>query len=352
MSQHSSLSDGLLNFTAVLIVIFLSVYILIIGTSILLPLVVSIVIWYMMIRLTAFFSKVPFTGIKVPKPLAALFSIIATAYIIYLFVLLISNSIYGIIDQAPLYQAKVNDTLHKVNTWFGTKLELNNLATNINFTSLFSNLAVTLTNIASNLGLILVYVLFLSLEYKTFDTKLKAMSRTEKRFQSSKATFEQIANDINAYMRIKTGVSLLTGLASYIALKSFGVPYAQFWAFLIFILNYIPTIGSIVAIAITLLAISVQFSSLTTFLLLTSILIAIQFIVGNIMEPRWMGKNLNLSPLVILLSLAFWGSIWGVIGMFLCVPLMTMINIVLSKFESTKMLALLFAAEPDILDQS
>lgn len=78
-------------------------------------------------------------------------------------------------------------------------------------------------------------------------------------------------------------------------------------------------------------------------------LIAIQFVIGNIIEPKFLGKNLNLSPLVILLALAFWGSIWGILGMLLCVPLMTIINIVLLRFENTRHFAVYFSADPESL---
>lgn len=352
MIKHSHLSNGLLNFTAALVSIYLVVYILMIGRALFIPLVVAIVIWYMMIRLATVFGRLPIIGERMPTSLAYIFALITTGYIVYLFITLISTSIYGIIDQAPLYQAKIDQLLEMINSWTGSQLEINKLIANINLPSFFSNLALTLTNIASNLGVIFVYVLFLSLEYKTFDQKLKACAKTQKQLSTSRDIISHIGNDINAYLRIKTGVSLLTGLLSYAALFAFAIPYAQFWALIIFILNYIPTIGSIIAVGITLLVVSVQFNLLAPFLLLGGILIAIQFIVGNLIEPRLMGRNLNLSPLVILLSLAFWGSIWGVVGMFLCVPLMTIINITLSKFESTRMLSVLFAADPGMITKS
>lgn len=347
MEQKPHLASGLINFTAAAILIVLTIYILVIGNAILLPLAVAIVIWYIMTRFAAVFSGLPVIGHKMPKGLAIFFAVIATLYIVYVFFTLVSSSINGIIEQAPLYQAKINQLIALINQWFHTDFEIRQLVSKINIPSLFSNLAVTLTNIASNLGVILVYVLFLGLEYQTFDGKIRAMSKSAKSLATTRAIINQIGNDINAYLRIKTGMSMLTGVLTYASLTAFAIPYAEFWALLIFVLNYIPTIGSIIAVAITLLAVSVQFTSYTTFAILAGLLIGIQLVVGNIIEPRLMGKNLNLSPLVILLSLAFWGSIWGVIGMFLCVPLMTIINIILSKFESTHRLAMMFAANPE-----
>jgi len=349
MEAQKSIHVGMLNITAALIFISLTVYILIIGRSILLPLVVAIVIWYLLIRLVALFSKIPLTDVEIPLWISLILAVLVTGFIVHVFISLISHSIYGIIEQAPQYQAKVKALIAWVNKLLGANLQINKLFQNINFTSIFSNLAVTLTNVASNIGIIIVYVLFLVLEYKTFDSKIKVISGDDKKYATAREIIDHISFDINAYMKIKTGASLLTAVTSFIALYAFGISYAQFWAVLIFILNFIPTIGSIIAVAVTLLAVSIHFDSLSMFALLAVIMIGVQFIVGNILEPKWMGKNLNLSPIIILLSLAFWGSIWGIVGMFLCVPLMTMLNIILSKFESTCALAAIFAADPRMI---
>lgn len=349
MKNENGIQVGMLNFTAALVSLCLIVYILSIGYSILMPLVAAIVIWYLMIRLSSWFSRMPIVGAKLPKMLAMILAIIMTTAIMSLFVNLISSSIYGIIDQAPQYQQKINQMVLWVNDLFGAHFEINQMVSGLNFSQIFSNVALTLTNVASNLGIIIVYVIFLLLEYETFDAKIKAMTRSKKTLDTSRAIIDQIAFDINSYMKIKAGVSLLTGGLSYILLFSFGVSYAQFWAVLIFILNFIPTIGSIIAVAITLIAVSVHFNSLTMFIVLGVLLTLIQLVVGNFVEPRLMGRNLNLSPLAILLSLAFWGSIWGVLGMFLCVPLMTIINIILSKFEATHFIAVLFSADPEVI---
>lgn len=349
MQKKDTLHIGILNFTATLIATFLVVYILVIGRSILVPLVAAVVIWYLMIRLASVFRHLPFTKIVFPDFLALIFAIIATGLILFLFVELLSNSINGIIAQAPLYQEAIKKILVVISGWTGSNIEFGNLLHGINFTNLFSNLALTLTNIASSLGIIIIYVLLLLFEYKTFDRKLEAVSGTKERFRKSSAVFDQISTEINSYMKIKAGLSLIAAVLSYIALYSFGISYPQFWAILIFLLYFIPTIGAIIATIITLIAISIHFNSLSGFIILASILIAIQFVVGNIIEPKWMGKNLNLSPLIILLALAFWGTIWGITGMFLCVPLMSILNIILAKFEKTRFLAILFAADPDTI---
>ena len=154
----------------------------------------------------------------------------------------------------------------------------------------------------------MIYVLLLLMEYKSFNQKLEAMCNDADKFGKLKDTIFHISESINTYLKIKTAASILTGVASYAVLMTMQVDYAGFWALLIFLLNFIPTIGSIVAVTFTLLAVSIQFTSMTPLLVLAGLLGTIQFIVGNIIEPKFMGTHLNLSPIIIILSLAFWGK--------------------------------------------
>jgi AI-2 transport protein TqsA len=339
----------ILNFTLALVALWLTVSILVVGKSMLIPLVTAVVIWYLLVRLMGAFSQLPFTQIVLPKSLALLLALIATANILYLFIDLVSSSVNGIASETPLYQEKIQNLASWISQVSDGKVDVQQVIHSINMTQIFSALVVTLTSIAGNMGLTIVYVIFLMLEYETFDVKLKAIANNKSKLKTSSEIIDKIITDINAYMKIKTLMSLATAVLVYIILYAFGVPYSQFWALLAFILNFIPTIGSAIAIGVTLLAVSIHFTELTPFLAMTGMMLSTHFLIGDIIEPRLMGRNLNLSPLVILLSLAFWGGIWGVIGMFLCVPLMTMINIVLSKFEQTRYLAILFAADPETI---
>lgn len=127
-----------------------------------------------------------------------------------------------------------------------------------------------------------------------------------------------------------------------------GVDFAFFWAFLIFILNYIPTVGSLIATIFPAMIALVQFNSFSPFVLVLVLIGSIQLLVGNVLEPKIMGSSLNISSLVVLLSLAFWGSIWGVVGMILSVPITVMMIIVMSHFPGTKNIAIMLSANGKI----
>jgi AI-2 transport protein TqsA len=155
---------------------------------------------------------------------------------------------------------------------------------------------------------------------------------------------QKINLEIKIYLRIKTFVSFLTAILSWIVLKIIGVDFAEFWALLIFVLNYIPTIGSIIAVLFPISFTFIQFSpSLSQFAIVAVLLITIQFVIGNILDPYLSGQSLNLSPFVVFLSLGLWGKIWGPLGMFLCVPLTVIISIILAKFSQTRPIAVLLS---------
>jgi predicted PurR-regulated permease PerM len=118
--------------------------------------------------------------------------------------------------------------------------------------------------------------------------------------------FEKIKKDIKSYFVIKTMVSTVTAILSYCVMIVFGLDFAIFWAFLIFFLNFIPSVGSIIAVSFPMLLTLIQFESYYPFVFISSGLIGIQILMGNIIEPRFMGNKLNLSPLVIIIALGFW----------------------------------------------
>jgi predicted PurR-regulated permease PerM len=123
------------------------------------------------------------------------------------------------------------------------------------------------------------------------------------------------------------------------------VDFAGVWGLLIFLLNFIPTVGSIIATIFPALIALAQSDGYTLFLLVLFGIGALQVCIGNILEPRLMGSSFNLSPIIILLNLALWGYIWGIIGMFLCVPFLIIVTIILSHFPQTRPIAVILSSD-------
>ncbi len=321
-------------------------YILYIGKSIFIPLVIAIIIWYIIIALAMGYEKIKIAGFRLPHWLAMILSLATFALTAWIFIGFLNNSVNEVIAVAPKYQAKFQIFINDINIKFNLAeiISYNGIFDYINISNLAAEVAGIITTIAGFTTMIIIYVIFLFLEYRTFDYKITELFPNAKNRQSTEALIQKIVKDINTYLKIKTLISVATALCCYLVLIIMGIQFAGFWAVLVFILNYIPNIGSLVAVILPGLFTIVQYD-LTHALLLMILLTSIQMTLGNFIEPRLMGRSLNLSPLVIITSLVLWGSIWGIVGMFLCVPIMVILNIILGKFDSTRPIAILLSSE-------
>ncbi|MEM1217220.1 MAG: AI-2E family transporter, partial [Bacteroidota bacterium] len=186
--------------------------------------------------------------------------------------------------------------------------------------------------------------IFLLLEESTFGLKHRLFFQGDKaEYENGKALLNEIDQSFGSYISIKTLTSFITGLLSFILLLILDVDTPLLWAFIIFLLNYIPSVGSLIATVFPCVIAVLQTGNLWDGLWVLLGVGVIQLVVGNFLEPRLMGNTLNISPLVVLLSLIGWGAIWGVLGMVLSVPIMVMLIIVFSKFEATRGVAVILS---------
>jgi AI-2 transport protein TqsA len=156
---------------------------------------------------------------------------------------------------------------------------------------------------------------------------------------------QEMTDKIGAYITIKTMVSLLTGLLAYLLCWAFGVEFALFWATLAFLLNYIPTLGAIVASVPPILLAMVQLHSWAALAAFAGLFAVMQVILGQVLEPRLMGTRLAIKPVALLLGLIFWGVLWGIPGMFLATPLLAFLHILSSYFNFSRGFEHLLAAD-------
>lgn len=350
LTGASGMSNRLLNFGVALGIVALTVYILIIGKGLILPFVIAVVFWYFIVSLIRGYRRFQIRGIRLPYGLAMGLAVTTVGVIIWLVYLLIEGNVNQVIEATPRYQARFEELVAKAFVLLGITKEnpLENLIGQVNIRNLMSQFASAVTGLASDVGLIIIYVLFLLLEHRTLERKLDALHSTADESAETDLLLDEISNDINTYLKIKTAMSLMVGVISYVIMAAVGVDFAQFWAFLIFLFNYIPTVGAILSVLFPILLISVQFDSVPLIVAVSILLISNPVIINNVLEPRLMGKSLNISSLVIILSLVLWGSIWGIIGMFLCVPIMVILNIIFSKFPQTRPIAILLSANGKI----
>jgi AI-2 transport protein TqsA len=159
--------------------------------------------------------------------------------------------------------------------------------------------------------------------------------------------FQRVRNGVEQYLWIQTVTGLMIAAASWAIMAAVGLENAAFFAFLIFIVGYIPIIGGAVGVLLPPLFALVQFDSIWPAVILIAVLQVINFVGGNIVLPRMQGDSLNIDPVVVLLSLAFWGALWGVPGMFLSTPLTVMAMVILAQFEGGRWIAVLLSSDGD-----
>ncbi len=283
----------------------------------------------------------------VPAVLAALLVVLATLGFVVLVGTLVGQSITDFTQDLPLYQGKIKAQTASVLAWLaGLGVDTRSLAlTEIFDPGAAMKLVATVLNglgsVLTNGFLILMTVIFILLEAAGFPAKLQAIKGAP---DASLGRWERFLNDVKQYMAIKTWVSLATGVlvAGWTAIL--GVDYPLLWGLLAFALNYVPNIGSIIAAVPAVLLALVQLGPLKA-LLTAGGYVALNLIMGNVVEPRFMGRGLGLSTLVVFLSLLFWGWVLGPVGMLLSVPLTITAKIALDSSEETRWVAVLLGPE-------
>jgi predicted PurR-regulated permease PerM len=199
--------------------------------------------------------------------------------------------------------------------------------------------------------LVLIYLGFLLASRQGFERKMGGLFLNASEREHADALFLRIRSAIEQYLWIQVITCGIIALASWAVMALIGLDNALFWAFAIFIVGFIPIIGGAVGILAPPLFALVQFDGWWRAAVMLAGLQVINFIVGNIIYPRMQGRSLNIDPVAILLSLAFWGAIWGLPGMFLSTPLTVMAMVVLAQFKSTHWIAVLLSRDGDPLSE-
>jgi predicted PurR-regulated permease PerM len=335
-----------------MLIVFLTFYLLYLGQALLLPLVIAGAVAYLINVLAHTICRLSIGGVSMPRSIAMIVAIAVILASLSLVIQLITVNIASVIKVAPLYQQNLESLIYKGYALVGVGVEeapnIKEVLAQFDFRSYLQDLGGTVRSLVSRTGIIIVYLIFLLLEQRTFAAKMSGLVRDPDRREDIFGLMEKIRSDIRSYIGIKVLTSAATGILSYMVLSLVGVDFASFWAVLIFFLNFIPTIGSIIATAFPSVLALVQFDTLGPFVVTASVLTGLQFCIGSLLEPRLMGNRLNLSPVVILLSLGLWGSIWGIPGMFLCVPITVIMVIIFSYFPETRPAAVLLSGTGEL----
>lgn len=337
-----------LNLAANAIIVALTVFMLVVGQRLLQPLVIAIVFWFLINVVANHFLKFQIGRVRLYRPICFFLAILVLIALISIIVQFISASLDDLGTVSGTYETNLREYWARFPLAHNLPAEglLQSVSQWFDISSMLTTMALTFTGLATDSILIFIYTLFLLWEQGNFNSKLTALVGDPVRERSVRRIINRIRSDIQRYITIKMLTSTATGVLSYLVLSLLGVDFPEIWGILIFMLNFIPTIGSIIA---TLMPATVALAQSTTDGVSLSLAVlvfigALQVTIGNIIEPRLMGSSLNLSPVVILFNLALWGTMWGIVGMFLCVPFLIIATIVLSHFPRTRPIAILLSS--------
>lgn len=342
-SDHNKVMRGAATFLIIAGIIALLQYF----KNFLQPFVVALILWFLIIQVRSILMKIKIGRLVVPRAILTLISTVAVFFIFYGITNLIIVNFQNLAQNVGKYSSSLVVILEDVEDFIGVE----NLGEKVQEqqSSIVAAASVAAKALATFIGrffLVLFYVIFLLLEETALGQKLHIIYERSTSRKSLRKTAVRIAKLLSDYLGIKIITSFLTGLLSFFVLLFLGIDFPGLWAFLIFILNFIPSIGSIVATAFPVIFTFLQYSGDWSKALYVLIgVMAVQIIIGNFLEPKILGNKLNLSPLVVILGLTFWGFIWGFIGMLLSVPINAALMIILSQFESTRNAAILFSKD-------
>lgn len=325
-------------------------FILFIGKSIFIPIIFSLLLYFLIGAIRRFLDKNTLIKSKIPSWFKNLFS----AFFIFSLLGFLINAIYSngydFINSLEKYQGNLERMLLKIEHQFNLNIS-SQVEESINKFNISNHINTIIDSITSTFGsliIVLFYVLFFFLEESNFKKKMRLVFSDEQKRIETELLFKNIQKSITNYIGLKSFISFLSSIICFILLYFYQIDSPFLWAICIFIFNFIPVVGPFLAVVLPSFFALIQFENFQISIYLLLFLSAIQLVIGNFLEPKLLGNSLNISPLVALVSLSIWGAFWGVVGMVLSVPFTVIIIILLAHFSSTKSVAIMLSNKGDV----
>ena len=334
------------------IIIIACIVLLVGGKHLLIPFMVAFMLYVFIREIRYLLNKITFFRDYIPKWIKSTLAFIMICFFFTIVVKLISSNIQILSGSLKVYEANIGVIISSLNATFDIDLMslLKGYTENFDFSKILLQVFNSIRDLFGRTILVLIYLLFLLLEESVFDAKIKFIYTDQQQYKQVILILKKIQFLIRNYITLKTLASFTTGFLSYFAFLFIGIEAPLFWAFLIFVLNYIPTIGSLVATGFPAIFALLQFGEFFPLFMVVIIVGAIQIIVGSIIEPRIIGDSFNISPLVVILALSIWGTLWGIIGLILSVPITVIMIIIFSEFPSTRSVAIMLSENGKIAE--
>lgn len=333
-----------------LIISSIVVIILYLGRSLIIPLIFGIILWLLMRKIRSLFYKIGLGDKWFPKWLKTLLSSAVLFSLVWAIGFIFERNIQELIKYYDVYNANFTTILKEFDSLSSYKVEDITKSFNSNelINKYMSSVIASLQTIISNVIIVLIYMLFIILEESSFKNKVKAMFPDPDAYAERILVIRRIEKAITNYLGIKSLIALISSTIAYSIFTLMGLNAPFFWALLVFMFSFIPFFGVLISSFLPAIFAIIQFGGYSESLIILFSVGSIQFIAGNIIEPKIMGNTMNVSPIVVILALGFWGFIWGLPGMFLSVPITVIMVIIFSKFKSTRGLAIILSEKGEI----
>ncbi|MBW3244575.1 AI-2E family transporter [Epibacterium sp. DP7N7-1] len=343
VESHARLRTVALIIIAFAVVLFLLVQ----ARFLLISLAVAIILFSLTSDVIRLIARQRIGRLGVPNWLASVAALLLISTALLLLSSILLAQLNTVLSTTLSYAERAPSAVASLFAWMGEDVEravLNSL-NSVELSSYVRTVAGQAGNLMQGTVLVILFVGFLFAERIWFSTKMSNFFGDEAQAERANKIITSIIHRVNYYLLVKTAVSVITGVMVYAVASFFGIELALSLGILTFILNYIPNIGSIVATGMVALVGFVETGEPTSTALLFLITGLIQFVNGNVIDPLLMGRALRLSSFGIILSLAFWGAVWGVPGMFLSVPIMVMMLVICSHVPGLRKVAVLLSRE-------
>lgn len=341
--EKFSLQTWLMGIIAFAVVLFLLVQ----AKFILISLAIAIILFSLTSDAINSIARMKVGSLRVTNWVASTVAVFLIASGLLTLAGLVISQVNTVLTTTLAYTDDAQRAIARMFAWMGDDVERSVLQTvrTIEISSYLRTAAGQAGTILSQSVLIILFVGFLFAERVWFNTKLENLMEDKAQAARVSAIIGSIIRRVNRYLLVKTLVSVVTGAVVFAIMKVFNLQFAVAMGLLTFVLNFIPSVGSIIATLIVTLVAYIQVTEPSTAILIFVLTGLAQFILGSVIDPILMGKTLRLSAFGIIISLAFWGAVWGIPGMFLAVPFMVAVMIVCSHIPSARPVAVLLSRE-------
>jgi len=342
-TEKFRLQTWLMGIIAFAVVLFLLVQ----AKFILIALAIAIILFSLTADAINSISQLRIGNFRIANWLASIVAVALIASGLLTLAGLVISQINTVLSTTLSYTDDAQRAVAQMFSWMGEDVEASVLATvrSIEISSYLRSAAGQAGTILSQVVLIILFVGFLFAERVWFGTKLENLMEDQAKARRISAIMGSIIRRVNRYLLVKALISTVTGIAIFLLLRVFSLEFAVAMGLLTFVLNFIPSVGSIIATLIVTLVAYIQVPEPQTAVLIFVLAGMTQFLLGNVIDPMLMGKTLRLSSFGIIISLAFWGAVWGIPGMFLAVPFMVSAMIICSHIPAARPVAVLLSRE-------